>query len=53
MVRQAAAILATIAEPDFRGSDRRPARERVWRERLGPSRWLFVVVDFSRARRAS
>lgn len=36
MVRQAAAILATIAEPDFRGSDRRPARERVWRERLGP-----------------
>lgn len=47
MAPHAAAILATIAEPDFRESDRRPGRDRFWRERLGPSRWLFVVVDFS------
>ena len=43
----AASILATVAEPDFRESDPRPGRERFWRERLGPSRWLFVVVGFA------
>lgn len=47
MAPHAAAILAAIAEPDFRESDPRPGRERFWRERLGPSRWLFVVVDFA------
>ena len=38
--------MATIAQPDHRENDPRPSRER-WRERLGPSRWLFVVVDFA------
>jgi hypothetical protein len=39
------AILATVAEPDHRGPDPRPGRERYWRRELGPSRWLMVVVD--------
>jgi len=47
MANHAAGILATIAEPDHREDDPRPSRERFWRERLGPSRWLFVVVDFA------
>jgi hypothetical protein len=43
----AVAIMATVAEPDHRENDLRPGRERFWRERLGPSGWLFVVVDFA------
>jgi len=39
-------ILATIASPDHRDADPRPRRERYWRDGVGPSRWLFVVVDF-------
>src|SRR4051794_16678443 len=47
MARHAGGILATIAQPDHRESDPRPGRERFWRERFGPSRWLFVVLDFN------
>jgi len=42
-----AAILRAVADPDHREDDLRPGRERFWRERIGPSRWLFVVVDFN------
>lgn len=42
-----AAILAAVSSPDHREDDPRPGRERFWGEDLGPSRWLFVVVDFS------
>jgi uncharacterized protein YuzE len=45
MAPHAAGVMATIAQPDHRESDPRPSRERFWRERLGPSRWLFVVVE--------
>lgn len=41
------AILSTVANPDHREGDLRPGRERFWRERVGPSRWFFVVVDFN------
>ena len=41
------AVMSAIARPDHRENDWRPARERFWRQGLGPSRWLFVVVDFA------
>jgi hypothetical protein len=41
-----AAVMAVVVEPDYREEDVRPARERFWRRGLGPSRWLFVVIDF-------
>lgn len=47
MAPHAAGIRATIAQPDHCENDPRPSRERFWRERVGPSRWLFVVVDFT------
>lgn len=47
MAPHAAGILATVAQPDHCENDPRPSRERFWRERVGPSRWLFVVVDFT------
>lgn len=40
-------IMATIRSPDHRRPDPRPGRERYYSRDLGPSRWLFVVVDFS------
>jgi len=40
------ATLSAVAEPDHRGSDPRPGRERYWRHGLGPSRRLMVVVDY-------
>ena len=53
-------ILLTIEKPDARefdpraGSDRTylhgipcAIRERFYRRNLGPSNWMFVVVDFS------
>ena len=46
MAPHQAALMATIAHPDHLEDDPRPGRERFWRELLGPSRWLFVVVDF-------
>lgn len=47
MVPHAPGVMAAIAQPDHRENDPRPGRERFWRERMGPSRWLFVVVDFA------
>jgi hypothetical protein len=41
------AILLTVAEPDHRGNDPMPGRKRYWRQEVGPSRWLRVVVDFN------
>jgi hypothetical protein len=46
MARHQAAVMSAVARPDHRDEDRRPLRERFWRRGLGPSRWLFVVVDF-------
>jgi hypothetical protein len=40
------ALMAAVARPDHRDEDPRPGRERFWRRGVGPSRWLFVVVDF-------
>jgi hypothetical protein len=48
MALHQAAVLWAVAGPDCRDRDpRRPGRERFWRMGIGPSRWLFVVVDFS------
>jgi hypothetical protein len=56
-------ILPTVESPDAREFDPRAGdertylhgvpcakRERFYRRGLGPSRWLFVVVDFSSPR---
>jgi hypothetical protein len=40
-------IMATVASPEHRRGDPRPGRERYYRRDAGPSRWLFVVVDFN------
>ena len=40
-------IMATVERPDDRDDDPIEGRERFWRQGLGPSRWLFVVVDFT------
>jgi hypothetical protein len=42
------AVLATISFPDHREPDARAHRERFFKENVGPSRWLMVVVDFER-----
>lgn len=39
-------VLATVASPDHREPDDRPYRERFFKQDVGPSRWLMVVVDF-------
>jgi hypothetical protein len=39
-------VMAGVVEPEHRDEDLRPGRERFWRRGRGPSRWLFVVVDF-------
>lgn len=39
-------ILETVATPDHRWPDPRMGRERFYRNGSGPSKWLFVVVDF-------
>lgn len=41
------AIMATISHPDFHQQDRRPGRERFYRQHLDLKRWLRVVVDFN------
>jgi hypothetical protein len=41
------AVLQTVAAPDHRRPDPRPGRERFYRRGAGPSRWCFVVVDFT------
>lgn len=40
-------IILTVRSPAHRSPDPRPGRERYYRIGLGPSRWLFVVVDFN------
>jgi len=39
-------IMATVSSPNHRSPDPRPGRERYYRSDLGPSRWLFAVVNF-------
>ena len=39
-------IMATVRSPDHRRPDPRPRRERYYSRNLGPSHWLFVVVQF-------
>ncbi len=41
------AIMAAVARPHVRHPDPRPGRERYYRRGVGPSRWLFVVIDFT------
>jgi hypothetical protein len=43
-----AAVLGTVATPDYREDDPHPGRERFYRQNaLRPGRWLRVIVDFS------
>jgi hypothetical protein len=39
-------VLATVTEPDHVEPDSRVGRRRHYRGRVGPSRWLLVVVSF-------
>jgi hypothetical protein len=39
-------VLATEAKPDHAEPDPRARRRRYYRRRVGPSRWLLVVVSF-------
>jgi hypothetical protein len=41
-----AAVMATVAEPDYRRPDERPGGLQYFRRGVGPSRWLLVVIDF-------
>ncbi len=40
-------VLDAVGKPDHRGADPINDRERYWRQGVGPSQWLRVVVDFS------
>ena len=40
------AVLDSIASPDHREADAWPQRVRFFKQDVGPSRWLMVVVDF-------
>jgi len=39
-------VLATVSGPDHVEPDARPDRRRYYRRRVGPSRWLLVVVSY-------
>lgn len=39
------AVLAVLSDPDHREMDPRPSRERFFKQGIGPSKWLMVVVD--------
>lgn len=41
------AILGVVLNPDHRGDDPRPGRERFYRRHLDGRCWLRVVVDFT------
>jgi hypothetical protein len=41
MAAQLDAVLGTIAAPDHREPDPRPGRERLFKQGVGPSRWLM------------
>jgi hypothetical protein len=46
MAAHQGAIMATVESPDHRVPDPIfPERERLYRRGLGPSSWVFVVVD--------
>jgi hypothetical protein len=40
-------IIAAVNSPDHRRPDPRPERERYYSRDVGPSHWLFVVVQFN------
>jgi hypothetical protein len=40
------AVLAAVSTPDHREPDEREARERFYKQDVGPSRWLMVAVSF-------
>jgi hypothetical protein len=40
-------IMAAISSPDYWRPDPRAGRERYYSRDVGPSRWLFVVVNFN------
>jgi len=39
-------VLGTVSGPDRVESDPRAGRRRYYRRRVGPSRWLLVVVSY-------
>jgi hypothetical protein len=39
-------VLATVTQPDHAEPDPRARRRRYYRRRVGPSRWLLLVVSF-------
>jgi hypothetical protein len=39
-------LLATVLQPDVMTPDPKRGRWRYWRANSGPTRWLFVVVDW-------
>jgi len=39
-------MLETVSGPDHVEPDARPDRRRYYRRRVGPSRWLLVVVSY-------
>ncbi|HMJ02945.1 MAG TPA: hypothetical protein VK506_08380 [Conexibacter sp.] len=42
-------VLVTVREPDVITPDRRRGRWRYWQAGTGPSRWLYVVVEWHAA----
>jgi hypothetical protein len=40
------AVIETVANPDHLEPDTLPAPTRFYRRRVGPSRWLMVVVSY-------
>jgi hypothetical protein len=42
------AVLAVLPNPDHRELDPRPSRERFFKQGVGPSKWLMVVVGSAR-----
>jgi hypothetical protein len=47
MADQMGVILETVGRPDAITPDPIRGRWRYWRAGVGPTRWLFVVVDWS------
>jgi hypothetical protein len=48
MIRYMSEALATIRRPNAIAPDPIHGRWRYWRADIGPTRWLFVVVDWLR-----
>lgn len=47
MAEHLGAVEDTISQPDYREPDPKHAgRERLFRENVGPQRWMRVVVEF-------